>query len=430
MMMDPLKIKARNRMRFYVNSILLVTTVAGLLWLFSMSKELIVPIVLGVFFGYLLRPIFYFKSGPGLVKLAKGVTLFSIIFLVFYVGFNFVKSNLPNEKDKLILSVRLQYQLNERFKKWMDINENTGQGNALYNYLKDDLDPLLARVNKYLSLTKEQRSLYRRYRYGHKGEPRIEDKYYNYYLSNLKIMHNVEAETEALQAADTETKSSDAEGAGKLPGLAQIIHLASIWLIFPLTMIIIILDRGQLRQGFMRVIPNRYFELTRNVLDNVDDALGKYIRGTLIQCSMVGLTICLGLFLLGFNIKTAIMVGLIGGITNAIPFLGPAMAFMVGGGFALIAENINPVLPFINLDNVLLGVMLVMVAAQLLDNAVFQPFIVGGAVSLHPLAVIIGAFIGSMSFGFAGLLLAIPTLVILKVVVQTLYSGLKAYRII
>ena len=150
-----------------------------------------------------LPPLTFSVFATSVAKLLTFSSL-SLIFLVFYAGFNFIKSQFPSEKDKLTYAVRVQYKLNQRFKSWMDINETTGQGNALYNYLQDDLDPLMARVNKVLSLTKEQRSLYRRYRYGYKGEAPITDKYYNYYLSNLKIMHNVEAENDAILAAETE----------------------------------------------------------------------------------------------------------------------------------------------------------------------------------------------------------------------------------
>jgi predicted PurR-regulated permease PerM len=68
--------------------------------------------------------------------------------------------------------------------------------------------------------------------------------------------------------------------------------------------------------------------------------------------------------------------------------------------------------------------------AHLLDNAIFQPLVVGSAVNLHPLVVILGVFGGSLMFGFAGLIFAIPTIVVLKVVTETFFTGLKDYRII
>jgi predicted PurR-regulated permease PerM len=166
------------------------------------------------------------------------------------------------------------------------------------------------------------------------------------------------------------------------------------------------------------------------VIDRVDTALGHYIRGTMIECTLVGLTIMIGLYLCGLNAKISILVGFIGGMTNAIPFVGTALACVVGSAFGLIAEDINPILPFITESNLIVAVFGVVMVAHLLDNAVYQPLVVGGAVHIHPLAVILGVFGGSLAFGFAGLLLAIPTIVIFKVVTETLFEGLKAYRII
>lgn len=420
--------KERKKTRFWVNLFFFSIFALSALSLLFITRELLLPIILGVFFGYLLRPIFYFQGSTLAVKLAKTFGLFGAIFIVGYLGVNYVKQSLPGEKEKLELAVRLQYRLNERYRELMGVN-SSGKGNMVYNLIGKDLDPVIGKLNGYLSLGAEQRKLFLKYYRGYNGQPPIKEKYYNYFVSNLRIIKAAEAEKEAIAAG--ETAAAPAAGGPASPeGIQLLLHLASIWLIFPLTMIFIILDRGQLRQGFMALIPNRYFELTRNVLDHVDKALGSYIRGTLLECLLVGLTISAGLWVLGFRTNVVVLVGLVGGLTNAIPFLGPALAFGVGAAFALIAEEINPLLPFITLNNVLVGMIFVMILAQLLDNAIYQPLVVGGAVNLHPLAVVLAAFIGSMAFGFAGLVLAIPAVVIVKVVTQTLYSGLKDYRII
>jgi predicted PurR-regulated permease PerM len=253
--------------------------------------------------------------------------------------------------------------------------------------------------------------------------PPVSDKYFSYFESNLK-------KSKALPSAESTTSSAPVAQAKRKNGLTELMKLFSVWLVFPLTFVFVLLDKGQIQQFFIGLVPNRYFELARTIADEVDTALGKYIRGTLIECALVGLTISLGLWICGFSPNIVILVGLIGGLTNAIPFVGPALAFLAGSAFALIAEAIDPLFPFITLDNLFVAVLIVVAVAQLLDNAIYQPLVVGGAVNLHPLVVILGVFSGSLAFGFAGLLLAIPVIVILKVVTETLYQGLKAYKII
>ena len=78
----------------------------------------------------------------------------------------------------------------------------------------------------------------------------------------------------------------------------------------------------------------------------------------------------------------------------------------------------------------MLAVVAVVMLVHLLDNAIFQPLVVGKAVNLHPLVVILGVFGCSMMFGFAGLIFAIPTIVIVTTVVKTFFTGLERYKII
>jgi len=97
--------------------------------------------------------------------------------------------------------------------------------------------------------------------------------------------------------------------------------------------------------------------------------------------------------------------------------------------YAIIVEGIDPIFPFLP-QNPLVGVLIVVLIAQFLDNAVFQPLVLGKAVNLHPLVVVIGVTGGSIIAGFWGMLLAIPTIVIVNVVISTIYRQAKAYYII
>src|SRR5690606_10068411 len=118
-------------------------------------------------------------------------------------------------------------------------------------------------------------------------------------------------------------------------------------------------DRGQIISFLMRLVPNRYFELTMNVVDHVDDALGKYIRGTAIECALVGITLVIGFWICGLPLKISILIGILGGLTNAIPFVGTFIACVVGAAYSLIAEDISPLIPFVTENNLLIAVIAV-----------------------------------------------------------------------
>jgi predicted PurR-regulated permease PerM len=196
----------------------------------------------------------------------------------------------------------------------------------------------------------------------------------------------------------------------------------------PLVFIFLGFDNGQIRRYFISLVPNRYFELSLTLLDRLDNAIGKYLRGTLTECTLVGLTLCLGLILLGSPVGMAI--GLVCGLVNAIPMLGTVIALVICLGYALIAENVEPLIPGLDPSNLPLYVLILVGITHVLDDVVFQPFVLGSAVNIHPLMVVVAIIGGSLIMGLWGMVFAIPAVVVVKTVVETLFKELKDYRII
>jgi len=115
---------------------------------------------------------------------------------------------------------------------------------------------------------------------------------------------------------------------------------------------------------------------------------------------------------------------------NAVPFLGPMLGGLALLSYALIAEDIHPLLPFLTLDHLPVAALIVAGTVQVLDNIFFAPVVLGRAVSLHPLVVILSLSASSLLFGVVGVVLTIPTVVVVKTIVHTLITQLKAYRLI
>ena len=149
-----------------------------------------------------------------------------------------------------------------------------------------------------------------------------------------------------------------------------------------------------------------------------------------MECFLVGLTLTLGLILLGIPFGVAVAIGVVSGLLNAIPFLGAVIALVIGVGYALIAENVRPLIPGLNPNDLALYVVILVVLVHILDDVVFQPFVLGSAVNVHPLVVVIAIIGGSLIMGLWGMLFAIPTVVVIKTVVATFFKELKDYRII
>jgi predicted PurR-regulated permease PerM len=296
------------------------------------------------------------------------------------------------------------------------------RGNRLYQFGRDDLDPVVDRINSLLALTSEERS---RFLEAHSAG---EDALLDYDRANLQTL-----ERRGLQA----TARSSAQGpaprarggaaeARKTP-LAALGAILSTWIVAPVVFLFLLRDTGEIKRGFLRLVPNRLFEPTLEVLDDLDRALGGYVRGLFLECCFLGLTMTLVFAVVGIPLRWAIPLGLVAGATNVIPYLGSAIALLCGLSYTLLADQIHPLLPVIDGNNVAVWVVLGVLLAEVLKNVVFEPFVLGGAARLHPLVVVIGVLGGGILFGLAGLLLAIPTMTIVKAFLSSASRQLKAY---
>jgi predicted PurR-regulated permease PerM len=118
------------------------------------------------------------------------------------------------------------------------------------------------------------------------------------------------------------------------------------------------------------------------------------------------------------------------GASNVVPYMGFAAALLGNLGYALLAEDVHPVLPFVTAETFALWVIVAVVVAEVIKNVVYEPVVLGGAVNLHPLVVVLGVAGGALLLGPVGMLVAIPTITVVKVFVSSTLRHLTAYGII
>lgn len=203
----------------------------------------------------------------------------------------------------------------------------------------------------------------------------------------------------------------------RIPALISAsIGLITSILVILFTTFFILKDGRTFRKNIIKIVPNKYFETFLVLLNEINIKVGSYIRGQLIDCAIVATLSIAGLSLIG--LKYAIIIGLISGITNIIPYLGPVMG-MIPGIFIAIIDHHSTVMA--------LWVVVVLICVQLIDNAIVSPLAVGKSVDLHPLAVIISVTVGGAILGIWGMLLAVPIFCALKVTFEILYKGIIEY---
>ncbi|MDO8880774.1 MAG: AI-2E family transporter [Coriobacteriia bacterium] len=139
----------------------------------------------------------------------------------------------------------------------------------------------------------------------------------------------------------------------------------------------------------------------RIVSEKVSRVLGGYLRGQLILSAATAIIVTIGLTV--FGVPYSLVIGLLAGLFNVIPWVGPALTAVIAG---ISAAFVSPWL-------ILAGVG-TSVAAQQLTEIFVQPRVMSEQVDLHPLLVIFSLLTGAALFGFVGLLLAIPVAAVAK----------------
>src|SRR5690606_21217745 len=116
------ELKARKFRRLFVYSLTAILFIFGFIGLLYGMRPMIVPFILGAFLAYVLKPLVSYR-GSKVKKYLRAGVLLSGTGVLIYGGINLVKQSIPNEREKLILKVRMQYRLNDRYQGWMGLKD-------------------------------------------------------------------------------------------------------------------------------------------------------------------------------------------------------------------------------------------------------------------------------------------------------------------
>jgi predicted PurR-regulated permease PerM len=399
------------------------------IWLLWGIRSLILPVAVGALLAYICYPL---VSGLERYKVTRGVAI-TLLFLVFLSAailvVSLVRSGVSTEIRTLNFKTRLLHKVNERYEHLMGL-DSSPRGTPLYRFVHEDVDPIVDRVNRLLALTPEERA---RFLEAHARRDRAD--------SDLLLAYD-RANFEALQRRGLAPSSGG--GARDVPSssvtrppahrektpLAALARILSTWIVAPTVFLFLLRDTGEIKRAFLRLVPNRLFEPTLEVLADLDRALGGYLRGVFLECVLLGLALALLFVAVGIPILWASALGFLAGATNVIPYVGSAVALLVGLTYMLLADEIHPLLPMVKAENVAIWLVIGVLLVELLKNVALEPLVLGGASKLHPLVVVIGVLGGGILFGLPGLLLAVPTITILKAFVSSASFQLKAYGLV
>ncbi len=187
-------------------------------------------------------------------------------------------------------------------------------------------------------------------------------------------------------------------------------HFFSL-IIAPIFAFYLLADSGQLKKGFLNLMPTRLRTDFQALSVEINEIFSKYISGHLTVCAIVGLMTGLGYTLIG--LPYAFILGAFSGVADLIPYFGPFVGAVPAFLLALLTSKAMA-----------LKVILVVLMIQQIENCVITPKILGDSLGLSPLVVIIALMVGGELYGILGLLLAVPVTAVLKCLIHYLYLKL------
>lgn len=179
----------------------------------------------------------------------------------------------------------------------------------------------------------------------------------------------------------------------------------------PIYMFLFLLYQNHLITFLSKLVGEGDQTSLKTILYQIKTAVQSYLFGVCIQVFTIATLTTIGLTIVG--VQHALLLGVITGILGLIPYLGNILACLISI-FATLTGS-----PDLNL---ILGVIIVTVIVQLIDNNILVPLVVSSKVEINAFASIIGILIGGMIAGIAGMFLAIPIIAILKVIFDNIPS--------
>jgi predicted PurR-regulated permease PerM len=185
-------------------------------------------------------------------------------------------------------------------------------------------------------------------------------------------------------------------------------------------------DQRLFYESILMWVPDTYVENVTRALNSIKNLLTRYFIGIVIQSTCIIILVTIGMTIVGIDFQQSLVMGLIIGILNVIPYAGPwiglAIAIIMG-----VASHINQ-----DINTVVIPLVTYMIIVEavvhLIDNIVFQPVIFSNSVKAHPLEIFIVVLAAGFAAGIPGMILGIPGYTVLRVLAREFFYNFKAVQ--
>ncbi len=198
-------------------------------------------------------------------------------------------------------------------------------------------------------------------------------------------------------------------GAGAGQVIRTVTEMVAIVGLAPVLAVYILIDLDNFKNNTLGLTPPKYQDEVTYVAGAVGGALGSFVRGQILVAVIVGIMSSIGMLLI--ELPFWLLIGIIAGFLNLIPFLGP----IVGGALAALVALLNGD-PW-----QALWAVLIMILVQQIDNHIITPVVQRTRVDLSPLVIVLALVIGGSLAGLLGVLVAVPVTAAIRILIGHLW---------
>lgn len=186
----------------------------------------------------------------------------------------------------------------------------------------------------------------------------------------------------------------------------------SLLLVFIIAFYLVI-EEDALKKLFRFIVPRQHMPYVELMIDRIQTKLGRWVLAQMFLGLVIGLAVGLGLWMIG--VKYALALGLVAGLLEVFPVIGPLIAGVLGTTIALSQSFTLGIF-----------VLVMYVIIQQVENHILIPNIMRKATGLNPLVTLIAVLLGGRLAGLVGVILSVPVATIISIILADFFYTASA----
>lgn len=198
-------------------------------------------------------------------------------------------------------------------------------------------------------------------------------------------------------------------GAGAGTVIRGVTEAILVMVLAPVLALYILIDLDKYRAQALELTPDEHRAEFAFVGGEVGTALGSFVRGQLLVALIVGIASSIGMW--AIDLPFWLLIGMLAGLLNLIPFLGPFVGGALAAGVALLSGDLSQAI----------WAVVIFTAIQQVDNHAITPLVQRTRVKLSPLVIVLALIIGGSVAGLLGVLIAVPVTAAVRIIIGHLW---------